>query len=270
MRSFLDPKGFSPETNGANTEDAASGSVPSFLCFRTEVSRLASDSTSIENLLVLFPEIRRELDIAFKDALRRVARTGFYRSKERIIIAEAFFDRKPDIPENDRKELVALIKDAGDSKALKTHLKGWESSSTGGLSSTWFGLKPLLLPEGQAPGIVDGAVRRSRETSDHEFLAALPDKLFKEPLLEQLAQDVIVEAHGHFQEFLKHRLPHLYSRVYNIQQQKVYRQVELQANEQKQKGKASSRSDWFNEIKMAQGQANLGYISSCPHVCPTH
>jgi len=199
-----------------------------------------------------------------------VARTGFYRSKERIIIAEAFFDRKPDVAENDRKELLALIKDAGDSRVLKTRLKGWESSSTGGSSSAWFGFKPPILSEGQALGIIDGAVRQSRETSDHEFLTALPNKLSKEPLLEQLAQDVIVEVHGHFQEFLEHRLPHLYSHIHNIQQKAMYRQVELETNEQKQKGKASSRSNWFNEIKMAQGQVNPGYVSSCPHVCPTY
>jgi len=231
---------------------------------------LASDSTSIENLLLLFPEIQRELDVTFKDASRRVARTGFHRSKERIIIAEASFDRKPDIAENDRKEFVTLIKDAGDSRGLKARLKGWGSSFTGGSSSMWFGLKPPILSEGQVLEIIDGAVHQSRETSDHEFLAALPNKLSKEPLLEQLAQDVIVEAHGHFQEFLKNCLPRIYSCVHNIQQQSMYRQIELQANEQKQKGMASLRSDWFSEIKMAQCQVNSGYVLSYPHVCPMY
>jgi hypothetical protein len=227
-----------------------------------------SDSTSLANLLVLFPGLQKELDVTLKDALGRVKKTGFQRSKERVIIAEAFFNKEPGIAENDRRELVALIKDAGDSKELKTRLKGWESSSTGGPSSIFSVLKSVFVSKEQTSKSVDDAARRSRDIKDSDFLAALPEKVSKEPLLEQLVQDVVAEAHGYFREFMTQRLPRLYSRVHDIRQQMVYRQVELGANEQDQGRKVSSRSIWFDEIKMAQAQANPGYVLCCPRVYP--
>jgi len=189
-----------------------------------------------------------------------VASSTFQRSKERVAIAEAFFNKKPDLSENNRRELVALIKGLTDSKMLKNRLKDWESSSTGGSSSFFSVLKSLFASQEQTSKNVDEAVRRSRDMGDREFLAALPEKVYKEPLLEELTQDVMKEAHRYFRDFMKQRLPRLYSRAHNIKQQTMYRQIELGVNEQDRKRRESSRSDWFNDIKMAQAQANPGCV----------
>lgn len=189
-----------------------------------------------------------------------MASSTFQRSKERVAIAEAFFNKKPDLSENNRRELVALIKGLTDSKMLKNRLKDWESSSTGGSSSFFSVLKSLFASQEQTSKNVDEAVRRSRDMGDREFLAALPEKVYKEPLLEELTQDVMKEAHRYFRDFMKQRLPRLYSRAHNIKQQTMYRQIELGVNEQDRKRRESSRSDWFNDIKMAQAQANPGCV----------
>jgi len=164
--------------------------------------------------------------------------------------------------ENDRRELVALIKEVGDSKVLKTRLKDWGPSSAGGSSFIVSAFKSLFSQE-QTSMSVDEAVRRSRDTKDWEFLIALPEKVSREPLLEQLTQDVVREAHRHFREFMKQRLPRLYYRADGIKQQTMYHHVELAANEQDRKRRESSRSDWFIEIRMAQAQVNSGYVLCC-------
>ena len=229
---------------------------------------MASDSTSLVTLLALFPELRRELDLTFKDAVGRIAKPSFQHSKERVIIAEVFFNKKPDLLENDRKELVALIKDAGDFKELKARLKNWESPSSGGLSSllpdsllSGFG----LWKEWTSGGITE-AVQKSKGIQDWVFLGALQEKVSKEPLLKQLVQDVVVEAHAHLREFMRQRLPRLYSCAYDIKRRRMYYQVDAEAHDQDQKKRKSSRNDWFDEIKMAQAQVNPGYVLCCPQI----
>ena len=212
---------------------------------------MASDSTSLSNLLLLFPDLQRELDIVRKDVSGKVARSGFQSSKERVIIAEAFFNGRSDLVEGDRRELVSLIKAVGDSKKLKARLKDW-GASTEGPPSFFSTLKSFFTSKEQTSKTVDEAANWSKDTKDWEFLAALPEKLSREPLLEQLAQDVIMEACTYFRDFMKQRLPKLYSRVCDIKRQTMYHQVELGAKEQDQNRKVSSRSDWFNEIKTVQ------------------
>ena len=94
-----------------------------------------------------------------------------------------------------------------------------------------------------------------------EFLATLPEMVFQEPLLEQFAEEVVKDAHAHFREFLRQRLPRLYTRAHEIKQQMMYRQVELGEKKQDQERRASLRSDWVDEIKAAQPQANPGCAS---------
>jgi len=228
---------------------------------------LASDSTIPSNLLAFFPEIQKQLDIASKEALGKVANPSFQYSKERVVIAETFFNENPHLSENDRRELITLIKDVGSSRMLKSRLRDWESSVGG--SSSWISLstlKSLFVSKEQTSRIVEDAARRSRDTKDLDFLAALPEMVFREPLLEQFAQEAVKDAHAHFREFMKQRLPKLYSRAQDIKQQAMYRQVELGEKKQDQERRASMRSDWVNEIKTAQTQVNPGCVSCYPWV----
>ena len=215
------------------------------------------------NFLALFPDLQNELDLAFEEATGRITRSGFQRSKEKVIIVEVFFDKKPDLAENDRRELVALVKEIGGSKELKARLKNWESPSTGLLSSLLSGFTSFFSLKEWTSGSIKEAVRQSKDTLDWVFLAALQEKVSKEPLLNQLAQDVVVEAHTHLQELMRQQLPRLYSRAYDIKQKKMYHQIEAEANSQDQKRRKLSRDYWFDEIKMAQAQANPGYFLHC-------
>lgn len=187
---------------------------------------------------------------------------GFQRSKERFIIAEVFF-KKPNLSEDDRRAVVALIEDAGDSKTLKARLKDWETP-TGGSSSFISTFKSLFVSKEQTSLTVEEAVRRSRGTRDQEFLATLSNKVSDEPLLQQLAQDAVAEAHRYFREFMERSIPKLCFSAQNTGQKMMYRQVQLGAEEQDQKRRASLRSDWCNEIKLAQSQANTGYVVVSP------
>jgi len=193
-----------------------------------------------------------------------VANSGFQYSKERVIIAETFFDENPHLSDNDRRDLVAVIKDAGSSRMLKTRLKDWESSA--GPPSSWLSLttlKSLFVSKEQTSKIVDDAARRSRDIKDLDFLVALPEMVIKEPVLEQFSQEVMKDAHAHFREFVERRLPRLYSRAHEIKQQMMYRQVELGEKKQDQERRASLRSDWVNEIRTAQTQVASGCVSHC-------
>jgi len=219
---------------------------------------LALDLTSLVNLLATSPEVRKELDITLWDALAKVDRHQFQHLKEQVIVAEAFFNEKPDLSEDDQRAVVTLIKDGGDLKELKTYLKGW-GTSTGGLSSFLSTVKSIFTPKGQTSRTIDGATRQTRAIHDWEFLATLPDKVSKEPLLEQLVKDTVAEAHGYFQDFLKQHLPKLCSFIQDHRQKMIYCQIELEANSQDQKRRESSRNDWFDEIKLAQPQMNVGY-----------
>ena len=194
-----------------------------------------------------------------------MARSGFQHSKERVIIAEAFFNKKPDLTENHRRELVALIKDVGDLRTLKTCLKDWETP-TGRISSLFSRLESLIVSKEQISKAVDEATCQSKDIKDQEFLAALPEKVSKEPLLRLPAQDVMREAHVYFQEFMEWRLHRLYFHVHDIKQQTMYHQIDLRAKNQDQEMRMSSRSSWFEEIKMAQAQANQGCVSCCLYV----
>ena len=209
----------------------------------------------------MFPKLHKELDIACEDGLGKVARSGFQHSKERVIIAEAFFNEKPNLTENHWRELVALIKDVGDLRTLKTYLKDWETP-TGRMLSLFSTLKSLVSKE-QISKAVDEATRQSKDTNDQEFLAALPEKVSKEPLLKLPAQDVMREVYVYFQEFMEWRLHKLYFRAHDIKQQAMHHQVDLMAKDQDQKRRMSSRSSLFEEIKMAQAQADQGYVSCC-------
>lgn len=215
-------------------------------------------------MLALFPELHKELDAACKDALDKVTGPDFQYSKERVFIAQAFFNENPPLPESSRREVVALIRDAGNSKTLRTRLKDWGAPAGG---SSWVStIKAVFTTEGQASKIVDEAVRTSKDTKDSEFLAALLKMESKEPLLKQLIQDVLKDTDRHFQEFIERRLPRLYSRINDIKRQTIYRQVELGVGEQDEKRRASLRSDWFNGIKMAQAQVDSGCVLFYPQV----
>jgi len=221
---------------------------------------LASDPTSLKNLLENSPELRKELDITLRDALAKVDRHRFQCLKEQVIIAEAFFNEKPDLPEDDQRAVVALIKDGGDLKELKTHLKGW-GTSAGGQSSFISMVKSFFTPKEQTPRTNDGATRQTKRICDWEFLATLPDKVSKEPLLQHLVKDTVAEAHRYFQEFLKQRLPKLCTFIQGRRQKMIYHKIELEANAQNQKRQESSRNDWFDGIKLAQPQMNVGYAT---------
>ena len=223
---------------------------------------MASDSSSPSNVLAFFPDIQKQLDATCKEVLSKVANPGFQYSKERVFITEAFFNENPHLPEKERRDIVALIKDVGNSRMLKTRLREWESS-TGG-SSSWLSLstlKSLFVSKEQTSRIVEDAASRSRNMKDLEFLMALQEKVFQEPLLEQFAQEVVKDAHLHFREFMERRLPKLYSRAHEIKQQMMYRQVELGEKKQDQERRTSLRSNWVDEIKSAQIQASPGYAS---------
>ena len=163
-------------------------------------------------------------------------------------------------------ELVALIKDVGDLRTLKVRLKDWETSA-GGTSSILASFKSIFSKE-QTSKTLEEAARRSKDTKDRDFLAALPEKASQEPLLVHLAEDVVKEAHAYFREFMNQRLRGLYWRAHYIKQQVMYHQVELGVGEQDQKRRVSSRNDWFDEIKVAQAQADPGYVSCCPQEHP--
>lgn len=190
----------------------------------------------------------------------RIAKSGFQHSKERVIIAEVFLNEMLDLKEDDQRDLVTLIKDAGNSKELKYCLKHWEPSTTGGLSSIWTLVTSFFSSKEQTSKCLDEAANKSRNTKDQEFLATLPGKVSKEPLLEQLARDAVIEAHEYFQTFMKQHLPRLYSHACEIKRQTIYRQVEVEVNDQDQKRRASARSDWFDKIKMGQPQVDSGYV----------
>ena len=216
------------------------------------------------NLLVSFPDLCKELDATCKNALGKVVNYGFQYSKEQFIIAEVFLNKNPGLPKNSRKELITFIKDVGNSKMLKARLKDQEGPAKGAPWPFPSTLKFLSILKEQTSKAVDEAVRQSRDINDLEFLAALPAKVSKEPLLEQFAQDVMKGAHKHFQEFMEWHLQRLYSHAYQIKQQAMHHQIELMEKEQDQKRKASLRSSWVSEIKTAQAQVNSGYVSPCP------
>ena len=155
---------------------------------------------------------------------------------------------------------MGLIEDAGDSKELKARLKDWESSTTGGLFSIFSWLASFFGSKESASANITEAARKSKGIKDSEFLAALQEKVVKEPLLERLVLDVVKEAHGHLQEFTRSRLPRLYSRAHDIHRQWSYHQVEAMENNQEQKRRALSRNVWFDEIKTAQAQMAPGYV----------
>ena len=223
-----------------------------------------ADSTNLANLLVLFPEIHKELDIVCKDALSKVARLDFQYSKEQVTIAEAIFNANPDLLENDRRQLVTLIKDAGSSRMLKTCLKDWETSMRGLLSQS--SVKSTHVPEGQISKIVDEAIHQSRDVGGLEFFAALPGKVSKEPLLEQLTQDVVKDVHRCFREFMEGCLPGLYFRANKIKQKMMYHQVELRGREHDHVRGVSLRSDWVHGIRTAQAQTKSGCVLYCAWV----
>ena len=210
------------------------------------------------NLLALFPELDRELNLTF-NAASKITKSSFQNSKERVIVAEVFFN-KSDLAENDRREIVALIKDAGDSKELKTRLKSWESQPAGMFSSLLSRITSFLDLKRWASGGIDEAVQKSKDIQDQAFLADLQEKVSKEPLLEQLVQDVVVEAHAYLKEFMRHQLRKLYSCAHNIKQKRMHHQVEAEAKNQDQERRKSSRNGWFDDIEMAQAQANPGYV----------
>ena len=214
---------------------------------------MALDSAGLQNLFLLFPELHKEFEIFCEDALRKVAKSGFQESKERVIIAEAFFNEMPGLAENDRRRLIALIEDAGGSRTLNTCLRDQNIFTQNLLS--W--LKEW------ASKTLNEAVRRSKDTKDQEFLAVLPGKVSEEPLLEPLAQHVMKEAHRYYRDFIKQRLCRLYLHAHEIKQRAMHRQVELGVDEQDQKRRVSLRNDWFNEIKVAQAQPDPGYVSCC-------
>ena len=154
--------------------------------------------------------------------------------------------------ENGQRKLIALINYAHDLKELKGNLKNWESFSAGGPSSLRSGFTSNFASKEWTSVCIDEAVHKSKGTSDLAFLAALQEKVSKEPLLEQLAQDVVMEAHAHFWEVMRQCLPKLYSRAHNIKRKAMHYYIEAEANDQDQKRRALLRSSWIDEIKLAQ------------------
>ena len=184
-----------------------------------------------------------------------MANPSFQYSKERVFIAEAFFNENHNLSENDQRELITLIKDVGSSRMFRSRPREREGPERG--QSSWFSIstiKSLFVSKERTSMIVEDAARRSREVRDLDFLATLPEKVLGEPLLEQFAQEAMNDAYVHFREFMKQRLPRLYSRAHEIRQQSMHRQVELGEKKQDQERRAAMRSDWINEIRTAQTQ----------------
>ena len=200
------------------------------------------------------------LDAVCKDAMGKIKASAFRHSKERVIIAEVFLNKMPNLREGGQKDLLALIKDAGNSKELRARLQHRESSTAGG-SSFWSLTTSFFSSKEQTSRYLDEAVNQYKNTKDQHFLATLQERVFKEPLLEQFVQDVLTEAHQHFHWFMKQNIPRLYLHAHQIKQQAMYRKVEAEANEQDQKRRACARSDWCNKINMGQPQADSGYVS---------
>jgi len=203
------------------------------------------------HLFSFFPDIQRQLDIACKEVLSKVANPSFQYLKEQVFIAEAFLNENHHLFENNQRELITIIKDVGSLRKFRSRLR--DGPERGFSPST---LQSLFVSKEQTSRIVDDAACQSMDVKDFDFLAALPEKVSREPLLEQFAQEAMKSAYVHFQEFMKKRLPRLYSHAHEIKQQTMYRQVELGAKMQDQERRASMRADWINGIKTAQAQVN--------------
>ena len=220
--------------------------------------RLALDPASFEDLLLFFPGIQKGLDAVCKDAMGKVTGSAFRHSKERVIIAEVFLNKMPNLKEGGQKDLLALIKDAGNYKELKTRLQHWESSTAGG-SSLW-SFATSFFSSKETSKYLDEAINQCRNIKDQQFLATLLQRVSEKPLLEQFAQDVLTGAHQYFHWFVKQNLPRLYFQAHEVKQLAMNHQVEAEANDQDQKRRASARSEWCNKIKMGQPQADSGYV----------
>lgn len=190
----------------------------------------------------------------------KVARPSFQLSKERFLITKVFLSKMHDLPEENKREFVALIRDARNLKELRERLKDREQLHRES-SSFWSRIKslsPFSSNQGQN-SIVDDTVTQAKHTTDQEFLGALQGEVVKEPLLEQSARGVVAEAHAYFREFMEKGILRLYSQAKNIKERAMFHQVEAEAKSQDQKQRASMRSDWFEEIKQAQAQADQRY-----------
>lgn len=221
---------------------------------------MALGSTHPADRLQLFPRIQGELNAAFEDAMDKMAKSGLQDSKERVIIAKVFLNEMPDLKESYRRDLVALIKDAGNPKDIRTRLKHWEPFTAAPSSLFWSWISSTFSLEERILRSFYEASNQIRNTTDQEFLTTLPVMVSKEPLLERLAQDIVTGVHQYLQEFMKKNLPRLCLLACSIKQQAMYNRVEEEEDSQDQKRRASARSDWFNEIKQSQFQMDSGYV----------
>ena len=253
FQSCIDPKQLLLEKN-IDAGNGTSGNDISIV--HVQIWEFVLDSAGLSNLLSLFPDLSTALDTTFRNAVDRVTKPGFHYLKEKVVIAEALFGDIPGLTKEERDKFVALIKRAGSSKELKENLRDLPQEP----SSVWTKFKSFFSSKEQIPAYIEDATFQIGSMTDKEFLVALQEKVFKEPILNQLVQDVVAEARGHIQESMEKALSRLYSQAHDIKQQVMYHQAQVEANNQDQQRRASARLDWINDIKKFQAHADQGYV----------
>ncbi|KAJ7210563.1 hypothetical protein GGX14DRAFT_451174 [Mycena pura] len=198
---------------------------------RTVLSSSGKDLDSLraqyESLVSVHVKLREDVEKigtgkATSADLTRLLPAKFKPLKEQILCIEILFAEKPDLEEQDRKELIKDISENGTDgliRALKSKEakddKGWLA----GKVRSWF----------SQDGHADAEKRIRRKTaaiSDAEFLASFDDMLAKEPLLQDIITQALEVAHDSLRGTLSKLVSSFTGKATLLQEQTLKSQIQ--------------------------------------------
>jgi len=211
---------------------------------------------------ILYPTIGELLQKTIKATdLSVIDSRSFKHRKRRIITIDFILQRRKNLDERKRLELIRLILNDGDMRQAESVLatsnnislehqrkpKGWLSSIVG-----------AFWPEGDdfdRQGLVKEARDVAYRLTDAQFLLSLKDIESREPLLRQVVAETEGIARDYFDRVVSKLLKNIKQKALHIQQEDCKKQYQREAASREEQDQLRLRIDLIRQIENSSGHA---------------
>lgn len=201
----------------------------------------------------MHPEVPEEVNrLVARAELRRIPGKEFHKQKERLLIVDFLLQKRQDLNDSERDELIKLVLDDGDMKGVSNVIKESAKDS----KSTWRITDWLLNKDSSTKELLNDATRAASRTNDSQFISSIDEIVEREPSLQDDVSDTLEKVYTHFRTTVDKIVSKAMPRVDDIQKRECTRQIRREAESHAEENKRRSRLELIRDINQAQAEAS--------------
>ncbi|OCH90958.1 hypothetical protein OBBRIDRAFT_792770 [Obba rivulosa] len=208
----------------------------------------------LQQRLALYPDIREHLKDLDNLKVYNITATPFKLQKERILMCDIILNQYPQLEIEQQSELIDAICDASRSKTtanLLSELRNSKPKSQGSgpglIERVW---SYLTISDASMRQLTDAQTAAASMSND-VFLSSLDGLVTRHPLLEDRVQGVSAKFQEHLEHKLNKQVEDVVKKVRRVQERACMRQIDLEADAEKERAADGIRARLKTEVKDA-------------------